>query len=223
MKTAMILAAGRGERMRPLTDVLPKPLLEVCGKPLIEYHIEKLADAGVKRLVVNHAWLGEKIEQRLGGGKQFGVDIHYSAEGQALETAGGIVKALPLLCPTAQDNEFIVINGDVFSDFDVRLLPDELEHSIAHLVMVDNPDHNPDGDFGIQNGTLTTTAPKLTFSGIAVYNRRFFDGLKTEKKPLAPLLRKFIEQQQVTGQKHRGIWCDVGTPERLQQLNNHEG
>ena len=146
--TAMILAAGRGERMRPLTDSVPKPLLKVKGKPLIEYHLEALKRSGYQRVVINHAWLGQQIESVLGTGERFGLDILYCAETHALETAGGISHAMPLLCPSAEDEMFIVINGDIFTDFDFDTLPTYLPKGLeAHLVMVDNPSHNTDGDF----------------------------------------------------------------------------
>ena len=209
--------------MRPLTDNLPKPLLEVAGKPLIEYHIEKLVAAGIRHIVINHAWLGDKIEAQLGDGSRFGVRISYSAEGTALETAGGIVNALPLLCPTDSEQTFWVLNGDVFCDVDLGSLPQTLAPGHGHLLMVNNPEHNPEGDFAIADGFLALEGTKYTFSGIAAYHRAFFDGLSPEKLPLAPILRKQIAQKKVTGQVHEGIWCDVGTPQRLQQLNESEG
>jgi MurNAc alpha-1-phosphate uridylyltransferase len=152
--TAMILAAGRGERMRPLTDITPKPLLKVNGKPLIEYHIEGLVKAGYERIVINHAWLGQQIEDTLGDGKRFGVQLLYSPEYTALETAGGIVKALPLLCPTAQDQQFTVVSADIVTDFDFSLLPTVLGQDLAHLVMVSNPLHHQDGDFYFRQGRV---------------------------------------------------------------------
>lgn len=209
--------------MRPLTDHTPKPLLKVKGKSLIEYHIDALQSAGVKRLVINHAWLGQQIEQNLGDGSRYGLEIVYSAENPALETAGGIVKALPLLCPGDGNNNFIIVNGDIFSDFDFRTLPQQLGNDLAHLVMVDNPEHNPGGDFAISAGRLTDSEQdKLTFSGIAVYNPDFFAGLSVKSLPLAPLLRHFIAQGKVGAQYHGGLWCDVGTPQRLARLNQQE-
>ena len=211
---AMILAAGRGERMRPLTDELPKPLLQVCGKPMIQHHIERLAKAGIKEMVINHAWLGEKIEAALGDGSQFGVSIQYSAEGEALETAGGIVKALPLL-----GDPFLVVNGDVLLDYPfARLLTQP--HGLAHLVLVNNPEHNPKGDFALQQGLVHASgAPKLTFSGLAVYRQALFKGCLPGKRPLAPLLCEKMSQDQVSGEHYTGFWMDIGTPQRLQLAN----
>lgn len=213
---AMILCAGRGERMRPLTDSVPKPLLPVAGKPLVQYHLEKLAAAGVTEIVINHAWLGEQIEAALGDGSQCGINIHYSAEGEALETAGGIIKALPLL----GENPFIVVNGDVWCDYPFeKLLARRPEK--AHLVLVANPEHNSQGDFALaEDGLLLDQGEKkLTFSGISVMNPQLFFGLDADKMALAPLLRQAIAQQQVSGELYPGDWVDVGTPERLQVLD----
>jgi MurNAc alpha-1-phosphate uridylyltransferase len=225
MKTAMILAAGRGERMRPLTDFKPKPLLEVQGVPLIQYHVKALKLAGFERVVINHAWLGEQIERNLGNGEHFGLDILYSPEESALETAGGIIKALPLLCPQVEDKYFAVINADVFCDFDFGTLPSSLTQCSAHLVMVDNPEHNPEGDFYLNGESLQETeGEKLTFSGIAFYHKRFFQKLLEQNVPvmgLAPLLKEAIKQGMVSGEKHVGNWSDVGTPERLAILNTN--
>lgn len=209
--------------MRPLTDITPKPLLKVNGKPLIEYHIEGLVKAGYERIVINHAWLGQQIEDTLGDGKRFGVQLLYSPEYTALETAGGIVKALPLLCPTAQDQQFTVVSADIFTDFDFSLLPTVLGQDLAHLVMVSNPLHHQDGDFYFRQGRLgDIQGEKLTFSGIAVYQRTFFDELVARQTPvmrLAPLLNDAIDQQLVSGQNHLGCWSDIGTPVRLAELN----
>ncbi|MES9861585.1 MAG: N-acetylmuramate alpha-1-phosphate uridylyltransferase MurU [Candidatus Thiodiazotropha sp. LLP2] len=211
---AMILAAGRGKRMRPLTDKLPKPLLPVAGKPLIVHHIERLAAAGYRELVINHAYLGEMIEAHLGRGDQWGVDIHYSAEGKALETGGGIFKALPLL----GEDPFLVINGDVWCDFDVSGLALS-QNDLAHLVMVPNPSHNPQGDFCLLDGRLLSNQGDcLTFSGIGVYHPRLFDGCCSEAFPLAPLIRRAIGQSGVSGECFMGKWIDVGTPDRLRAL-----
>jgi MurNAc alpha-1-phosphate uridylyltransferase len=221
--TAMILAAGRGERMRPLTDYCPKPLLKVRGKRLIEYHIEALQKAGIRRLVINHAWLGEQFPELLGNGSRFGLEIVYSAEQTALETAGGIINALPLLCADSTTDYFAVVNGDIFSDFDFNLLPEDLGNDLAHLVMVANPEHNPQGDFSFARGRLQQgEAGKLTFSGIAVYHQAFFSGLQGGALALAPLLRNFIAKDRVSAQLHQGSWCDVGTPKRLAMLNQQE-
>ncbi len=214
LNTAMILAAGRGERLRPLTDETPKPLIEVAGKKLIEYHIDRLKSAGVTRLVINTAWLAEKIHAALGDGANYGVSIRYSDEGEALETAGGIIRALPLL-----DEQFIVVNGDVWCDFDFTewmYLP--LAHE-AHVLLVDNPEHNAEGDFAINNGMLANSGnPRYTYSGIGIYSKAFFAGQAAEKAPLAPLLRNKSEQKKVSAQHYGGKWTDVGTVERLRRL-----
>jgi len=214
---AMILAAGRGERMRPLTDHTPKPLLMVGGKPLIVWHIERLAAAGITELVINHAHLGQQIEAALGDGRQWQVVIRYSAEGTALETAGGIAYALPLL----GDAPFLVVNGDVFTDIDyARLaLP---TGKLAHLVMVDNPPQHAAGDFALENGlVLESAANRLTFSGVGVYHPSLFDSVQHgQAAKLAPLLKAAMQQQRVTGQHHHGLWHDIGTPERLEQLDH---
>ena len=213
----MILAAGRGERMRPLTDHTPKPLLEVGGKPLIVWHIERLAAAGFAHIVINHAHLGEQIEQRLGDGSDWGVRIHYSAEGEgkALETGGGIFKALPLL----GGGPFLVVNGDVWCDVDFAALA-LAEGDLAHLVLVNNPAHNPDGDFALQGErVLREGRHKLTFSGIGVYRADLFAGCQGGAFPLAPLLREAMDGGRVSGRHHPGQWLDIGTPQRLAELN----
>ncbi len=208
----MILAAGRGERMRPLTDSCPKPLLPINGKPLIVYHIEALSRAGIDSIVINTSWLADQIVNALGDGADYGVKIRYSHEPQALETAGGIIHALPLL-----DDEFIVVNGDVFSDFDFVNLKD-FERS-AQLVLVDNPLHHPDGDFALCDGLLMNRGDELfTFSGIAAYRKSFFHYLPDTHQPLAPLLRKAADDEEVGAQYYGGRWSDVGTVERLQAL-----
>ncbi len=215
----MILAAGRGERMRPLTDTTPKPLLQVRGKALIDYHLEKLANANIERVVINHAWLGEQIVDHVRCGEFAGLDIVFSAESPVLETAGGIVKALPAL---TKDNarEFIVVNGDVFSDVDFTQLPDSLGEDLAHLVMVDNPEQHPRGDFYYAQGRLNTDGhTRLTYSGIGVYHVAMFSHLHPVRAPLAPLLIDAIEQRRVSAQHHQGEWNDVGTPDRLAALN----
>ncbi len=212
---AMILAAGRGERMRPLTDDTPKPLLMAGGKRLIEYHLEGLSRAGVHDIVINHAHLGEQIEQVLGDGSRYGVSITYSAEGRALETGGGIFKALPLL----GDAPFLVVNGDVWCDYPyARLLHCEVAQ--AHLVLVDNPPQHPQGDFVLDRGrVLDIKGERLTFSGIGVYHPRLFDDCQAEPFALAPLLRRAMAAEQVSGEYYRGRWFDIGTPQRLQQLD----
>lgn len=212
---AMILAAGRGNRMRPLTDHTPKPLLRVGGKPLIVYHIERLAAAGIRNLVINHAHLGAQIEQALGDGAPLGVRIRYSPETRALETGGGIFQALPLL----GDAPFLVVNGDVWTDIDPRdleLRPGDL----AQIVLVDNPAHNPDGDFALDGGRVRPDGTaRLTFSGVGLYHPALFDGCSAGAFPLAPLLREAMLSGRVGGQHHRGEWLDIGTPERLAELD----
>jgi len=219
---AMILAAGRGERMRPLTNHTPKPLLEVGGKPLIVWHIERLAQAGITDLIINHAHLGEKIESSLGDGSQFGVNIKYSNEGKALETAGGIAFALPML----GDSPFAVINGDIWCDYDFSHLPEiaatlKAQGDLAHLVLVDNPPQHPNGDFGLFDHRVTESSPKLTFSGIGIYCSELFNNIPhAQKAPLAPLLYEQIGAGKVSGDHHAGIWADVGTPQRLAELDS---
>lgn len=217
---AMILAAGRGERMRPLTDVLPKPLLEVHGKPLIVWHIENLAKAGFKEIIINIAHLGYKIPEALGDGSAWGVHITYSDEENsgALESAGGIVKALPLL----GDEPFLVVNGDIFCDykFDSSF---KLGDRFAHLILVENPQHNPNGDFGLKDAcVLNKDKIQYTFSGIGYYNPKLFKNLEIKKSALAPLLREEIKNKNIYGELFSGIWYDIGTPQRLKEINNYE-
>lgn len=211
---AMILAAGRGERMGPLTDQVPKPLLPVGGKPLIVHHIEALARAGFFELVVNHAHLGERIEAALGNGRRWGVRIAYSAEGRALETGGGILKALPLLGP----EPFAVINGDIWTDYDYGRLPAAPE-GLAHLVLVDNPEHHATGDFTLVDKRAGNAgSPRYTFSGIGVYRQALFDGCEPGAFPLAPLLRSACDRDAVSAEYYPGLWTDVGTPQRLARI-----
>jgi MurNAc alpha-1-phosphate uridylyltransferase len=215
IRTAMILAAGRGERMRPLTDHTPKPLLEAGGRPLIGHHLAALARAGVREVVVNHAHLGAQIEQALGDGAAYGLRIRYSPEEVALETGGGIFRALPLLGP----DPFIVVNGDVWTDFDPARLR-LADADLAHLVLVDNPAHHPAGDFVLAGDRVREDGgPRLTFSGVGVYRPALFDGCAPGRFPLAPLLRAAIAVGRVSGEHHRGRWVDVGTPERLAALD----
>lgn len=212
---AMILAAGHGERMRPLTLTTPKPLLQAGGRCLIEYHLDALARAGVREVVVNHGWLGQQIADFLGDGQRYGLRIHYSAEGDSpLETAGGIIQALPLL----GDAPFILVNADIWTDYDFSRLPTRLSGK-AHLVLVDNPPHHPEGDFALDSHILRNKGEQLTYSGIGVYAPALFAGLAPGVRPLAPLLRAAIEQAEVSGEWYRGQWWDVGTPQRLQQLD----
>lgn len=218
---AMILAAGLGNRMRPLTLHTPKPLLEVGGKPLIVWHIEKLQKTGVTEIVINTAWLGEKLATTLGDGSQFGVNILWSHEGEGLETAGGIINALRLL----GDEPFILVNGDVWTTMDFStLLNVDLGDKQAHLVLVENPPQHLKGDFILSNGLAYTfeqeqSGEALTYSGIAVLDPQMFVGLENGKRALAPLLKQAMQQQQVSAEKMQAVWVDVGTPERLQQLD----
>lgn len=226
---AMILAAGYGKRLRPITLSIPKPLVPVAGKPLITYHIERLAQAGFKELVINHGWLGEKIEAALGSGAGWGVNIQYSPEGVPLETGGGIYKALPLLTRSLtgeSDAPFVVVNGDVYTDVCLKSLKLP-EGMLAHLVMVDNPDFHPVGDFCLQEGMLFEKAAMpekagLTFSGVSILSPRLFDGCQRGKTfALAPLLIDAMKQGRVSGQYHNGFWTDVGSVERLQALEGY--
>lgn len=222
---AMILAAGRGERMRPLTDHTPKPLLPVGGEPLIGWHIKRLRAAGISELVINHAWLGERIEAALGDGAAYGVRIAYSREGTALETAGGIATALPLL----GEAPFIVVNGDVLTDIDFATLADAAARldgrtALAHLLLVPNPPHHPGGDFGLLADGRLSASPAdgeaLTFSGIAAYHPALFAATPPHQPAkLAPLLRAAMAQGRVSGARHDGLWLDVGTVERLAEAD----
>jgi MurNAc alpha-1-phosphate uridylyltransferase len=212
----MILAAGRGERLRPLTDACPKPLLKVRGKPLIEHHVERLALAGIGHIVINLAWLGSMIRDYLGDGSRYGVTIRYSEEEpHALETAGGIFRALPHLGPGA----FLTVNGDIFTDFpfgQAALAPDR----DAHLVLVPNPLEHAAGDFGLEEGlALPSAAVQYTFSGIAVYRAQFFANCVDGVFPLKPLLLRSMQARRCSAELYPGLWTDVGTPERLQALN----
>jgi MurNAc alpha-1-phosphate uridylyltransferase len=212
----MILAAGRGERLRPLTDTTPKPLLRVGGQPLIEHHVISLARAGITRIVINLAWLGSQIREYLGDGERYGVAIAYSDETpRALETAGGIFRALPHLEP----GPFAVVNGDIFTDFPFATLG--LDSRVdAHLVLVSNPPQHPQGDFGLEQGlTIPDAARRYTFSGIAMYRCAFFAGCTDGVFPLKPLLLRSMEARRCSGQLYTGAWEDVGTAERLQALN----
>jgi MurNAc alpha-1-phosphate uridylyltransferase len=212
---AMILAAGRGERLRPLTDVLPKPLLRVAGLSLIEYHLHRLAAAGIEEVIINTAWLAEKIHAQLADGKNYGVSIRYSDEGTALETAGGIIRALPLL----GEKPFLVVNGDIWCDLDFAELAPLAEDREAHLLLVDNPEHNTEGDFALQRGLIKNSGDsRYTYSGIGLYRPAFFAGQPAGALPLAPILRTKTEQGLVSGQLYHGRWTDVGTIERLQLL-----
>lgn len=231
----MILAAGRGERMRPLTDHTPKPLLEVGGKPLIVWHIENLKKAGFIDIVINIAWLGDKITAALGDGSKLGVNLQYSDEQNsneknqgALETAGGIIKALPLLCGELGNEPFLVVNGDVWCNFpysNICPFQSDGKGDLAHLILVNNPEHNPAGDFALNESRLSDSRlseegdNKFTFSGIAYYHPDLFKNLEPGKRPLAPLLREKIRENKVSGELFTDDWRDIGTPERLEVLN----
>ncbi len=213
---AMILAAGRGERMRPLTDSVPKSMLMVAGKPLIQYHVEALASAGFQNLVINHAHLGEQITAHLGDGSEYGLNITYSPEsGQALETGGGIFNALPFF----GDEPFLVVNADVWTDLDFSSLgiaPDRL----AHLLLVPNPPHHQEGDFGLEDGLVTDgDGGRFTFSGIGIYHPKLLADCAPGPFRLAPLLRAHAKKGLVSGQLYAGRWVDVGTPQRLKALD----
>ncbi len=220
---AMILAAGRGERMRPLTDKMPKSMLEVNGKPLIQYHVENLVQAGIVDIVINHALFGEQLEACLNDGKALGASITYSAEGdQPLETAGGIVRALHLL----GDKPFVTVNADIWTDFPFQNLLCESDgqsnhqaDNSAHLILVDNPEHNQKGDFALSNEkVLNQGEPMLTYSGISIFTPEFFQDCSSGSAPLVPILRLACSQGQVTGSHYQGRWQDIGTPERLFNL-----
>jgi len=214
---AMILAAGRGERLRPLTDETPKPLIKVAGKSLIEYHLQNLSNAGFKEIIINTAWLAKKIHQQLGDGSNYGVSIQYSDEGEALETAGGIINALPLL----GDSPFLVVNGDIWCDFDFTTLPELNDSTQAHLVLVNNPEHNQDGDFSLQHNLIKNTGESMhTYSGIGIYSPDFFLSQSSGSAPLAPIIRNKCNDGLVSGQFYDGSWTDVGTLERLQELES---
>jgi MurNAc alpha-1-phosphate uridylyltransferase len=214
----MILAAGRGVRMRPLTDTMPKPLLEVRGKALIVRTIESLVRAGIREVVINHAHLGDLIESALGDGSRFGAVIRYSREAEALESAGGIANALHLL----GEEPFVVVNGDILCDFDLPTLAGRsLGKHLAHLVLVANPPHHPRGDFSLEGTQVVGQGePAWTFSGIGLYRPELFAGIRPGSRgQLAPLLRAAMARGLVSGEVHRGVWHDVGTPERLAALN----
>ena len=217
----MILAAGRGERMRPLTDRVPKSMLEVGGKPLIFRHLEKLEDAGFRTVVINHAHLGEQIESAVGDGGRWNLTVRYSPEAQPLETAGGIRNALPLL----HEHVFAVVNADVYSDFDYACLDKVVRKMkpsvLAHLVMVGNPAHHPAGDFSLEGNLVRGgTTGLLTFSGIGAYRAALFDPIPPgSRHALAPLLRSQMALGKISGELHRGEWDDIGTPSRLSELD----
>jgi len=206
----MILAAGRGERLRPYTDTCPKPLLEIRGKPMIFYHLEALATAGIDQVVINVSWLGEMIEQAVGDGSRFNLKVVYSYEPEALETAGGIVQALEYL-----DDRFVVVNADVRSDYAFEnLLQIETD---AHLVLVKNPEFHPQGDFVLDSGLLSNDIDgRHTFAGIACYHRSFFNGLEAGRRSVVPLLRQAADNRSLSGELYQGNWTDIGTLDRWQ-------
>jgi MurNAc alpha-1-phosphate uridylyltransferase len=213
----MILAAGRGERMRELTLVTPKPLLPVAGRPLIEHHLLRLARAGVRDIVINTSWLGEKIRDALGDGSQYGVTLRFTIEPERLDSGGGIFNALSCL----GDDPFLLVNGDVWTDMDLSTLSLSRDDDLAMLVMVDNPEHHPRGDFLLQSDARVhaTGEPRLTYSGISVLSPRLFADCQPGIFPLAPLLRTAMDRGAVGGLHHRGQWLDVGTPERLAEAD----
>lgn len=227
LKKAMIFAAGRGERMRPLTDTCPKPLLEVGGKPLIVWQIERLAHAGLRTIVINHAWLGERLEAMLGDGSRWQVDLRYSPEREALETAGGIVQALPLLEDNGASEVFVAVSGDVYAEFDYAALNARAAKLAAlpapgmHLVMVPNPVFHPAGDFGLTDGALSLDGePRFTFGNIGLYDTRMFRDLpRGTRRALTPYYRDTIARGLASGELYEGWWENVGTPAQLGALD----
>jgi MurNAc alpha-1-phosphate uridylyltransferase len=217
---AMLLAAGRGERLRPITDTLPKPLVEIAGKPLIVYHLEALVRAKVRDVVINLSWLGEKIRAALGDGSRYGVRIAYSEEGPVpLETGGGIHRALPLLGP----EPFLVVNADVWTDMDLGRLEALDEGADARLMLAPNPPHHSRGDFGLEGDfVVEREADRFTYTGIGVYRPEFFEGCTPGKFPLLPLLRRAIAARRLRGEVYRGEWLDIGSPDRLAWLDARE-
>lgn len=212
---AMILAAGRGTRMRPLTDHLPKPLLSVAGQPLLVHHLQALAKADIKEIIINISYQAEKIQTTLGDGQDYGVKIHYSFEPSALETGGGILQALPQLGSAP----FLVISGDIWTDYPLQLLPRELNHYLAHLVMVNNPTYHPAGDFVLKAGELDSSGEdKLTFANIGVYQPQLFQQATTTIFPLVDVLQPAIKAKKISGEHYQGDWVNVGTPAELQSL-----
>jgi len=217
IERALIFSAGRGERMRPLTETTPKPLLEARGKPLIVWHLEKLARAGVREVVINTSHLAAQFPAALGDGKTWDLRIRYSFESpEPLDSGGGMLRALPFL----GHDPFLAVNGDVFTDFDFSTLP-QSPLGLAHLVMVDNPPHHPNGDFVLrENRLFDEPTPRLTFAGIGVYRPSLLDGQSNEKFSIVPILRESMRRNEITGEHYRGAWNDVGTPERLAELNS---
>ncbi|MGF6480435.1 N-acetylmuramate alpha-1-phosphate uridylyltransferase MurU [Paraburkholderia sp. JPY419] len=227
VKKAMIFAAGRGERMRPLTDACPKPLLEVGGKPLIVWQIERLARAGIRSIVINHAWLGTQLEAALGDGSRWQVELRYSPEQEALETAGGIAQALPLLTDDGTDHVFVAVAGDVYTEYDYAALHahacalQALPEPGMHLVMVPNPPFHPNGDFGLVDGVLSLdTQPRLTFGSFGLYDTRMFRDLpRGTRRALSPYYRATIARRLASGELYEGVWENVGTQAQLEALD----
>jgi len=225
---AMVLAAGKGERMQPLTLETPKPLLQAGGKSLIQHQIEKLAHDGFKDLIINHAWLGEQIESALGNGEGLGVSIQWSREGEPLETAGGIIQAMPLL---DQDQPFVCVNADIWTDFTFRTLRSvnrlasvNGQELLAWLVLVTNPAHHPEGDFVLDGDRIRepeVDEPAFTYSGIAAFHPALFKNIDPGKRSVVPLLKAAMKEGRVGGEFHDGAWFDIGTPERLQALDQY--
>lgn len=213
---AMLLAAGRGERLRPITDTVPKPLVDIAGKPLIVYHLEALAAAGIREVIVNLSWLGGQIRSALGSGARYGVRITYSDEGpEPLETGGGIFQALPALGP----DPFLVINADIWLDMDLRGYAPLADDADARIVLTSNPEHNPQGDFGLEEGRVVERASdRLTYAGVGLYRPEFFAGCRPGRFPLLPLLRRAIAAGRLRGERFDGPWFDAGSPERLARL-----
>jgi len=212
---AMILAAGLGKRMQPLTNQTPKPLVELAGQPLIVYHLKNLARANIKDIVINLGHLGEKIESVLKDGSEFGVNIEYSREDPILETGGGVVKALPLLGP----DPFLVLSGDILTDYPFQNLPKNLE-KLAHFVLVDNPPHHPKGDYALSGDLVNQTGdPLLNYGGITVFDPKFFEGAPKGKFPLPVLFEKWMPKGEITGEYYSGLWHNLGTIEQLHALN----
>ena len=214
----MLLAAGLGERLRPITDKIPKPLVEIAGKPLIDYHLENLKSAGYEEIVINLSYLGEMIESHLGDGSHFNVTIHYSHEGESpLETAGGIIQALPML----GDQPFLVLNADIWCNHSLSFANLD-QDKLAHIVLVDNPAHHPKGDFAYEYGKIYNQGKNyLTYSGIGIYNPKLFKNIAAGKHALAPILRNAIEEGLVSAEYYSGEWFDTGTKERLVEADNY--
>ena len=213
---AMVLAAGRGERLRPVTDGIPKALIEVRGEVLLERHLRAIASAGVDSIVINLGWLGDQIVERVGSGSEFGLNVIYSPEGDnILETGGGIHRALPML----GNDPFLVVNADAYTDMPMPVASLS-DNDLGHIVLVPTPDYKATGDFDLNNGRVATAeAPQLTFSGIATYRPEFFDDCQPGRFPLAPMLRNAADDDRLSGEVYAGVWNDVGTPDRLNELN----